>query len=99
MFDVGGDGASIGEVVDSSCNSCWSILVVTVATAIPPMQYTSQLNFKVHSGTILSDTFLLYTVVLANRYWWPVYTRGWKNDTIYHTGIPNSMWYYTRYRQ
>ena len=26
-------------------------------------------------------------------------SRGWKNDTIYHTGIPNSMWYYTRYRQ
>ena len=26
-------------------------------------------------------------------------TRGWQNDTIYHTGIPNSISYYTRYRQ
>ena len=47
----------------SNCNSA--------VTAISHLQYTSQLDFNVHSGT--SDKFLLYTVILANRYWWPVY--------------------------
>ena len=47
----------------SNCNSA--------VTAIPHLQYTSQLDFNVHSGA--SDTILLYTVILANRYWWPVY--------------------------
>ena len=34
----------------------------------------SMCNFNAHSGGSSSHTFLLYTVVLANRHWLPAYT-------------------------